>query len=64
MKPRRLIHWKNIKECEQYFKGVGYSGESLACRVKNSIMYGNYFAEDRIGVIKGKYDVRVIGGGE
>ena len=62
MKQRRLIHWKSIEDCKEYFKSVGYEGESLNSRVKNSITYGNYFAVDRIKNILENYDIRVIGG--
>lgn len=62
MKQRRLIHWKSVEDCKEYFKGVGYSGEALASRVNHGINRGNLFSEDRIANIKKKYDVNVIGG--
>lgn len=62
MKQRRLIHWKSIEDCKEYFKGVGYSGEVLNDRVRQSIKYGNYLSVDRIKGIKERFNINVIGG--
>ena len=62
MTNKRMICWNNIEHCTEYFKSVGYEGESLNQRVKNSITYGNYFDMKRVEDINSKYDVRIVGG--